>query len=307
MKVKTVLGIFLFAIFLSACNGTETPSDSSLTIYTSIYPIQFIAEEIAGEDADVTSIFPPGVDAHTYEPTSKEITEIAKGDAFIYLGAGMESFAESAADALRSQDVHFAEIGKHENLFRKDDGHEGTHGDEHDDGDFDPHIWLDPLRMIEMGDIIKDELIELNSDDKEAYNENFNLFKEKMLTLDEQFINTLESKANKHIIVSHAAYGYWEERYGIKQIPISGLSSNDEPSQKELADIARLAEREKLGYVIFETSGSNRLATIIQEHIDAEKLTIHNLEVLTEDDIAAEETYLSLMEKNLEALDIATH
>src|SRR5699024_4280587 len=90
-------------------------------------------------------------------------------------------------------------------------------------------------------------------------------------------------------------------------IPISGLSSNDEPSQKELADIARLAEREKLGYVIFETSGSNRLATIIQEHIDAEKLTIHNLEVLTEDDIAAEETYLSLMEKNLEALDIATH
>src|SRR5699024_12691138 len=76
-------------------------------IYTLIYPLQYAAEQIAGNDAVVTSIYPPGVDAHTYEPATKEITEIAEGDLFIYLGADMESFAVSIKSALESQPIKF--------------------------------------------------------------------------------------------------------------------------------------------------------------------------------------------------------
>lgn len=301
MKGKVLLGLLLF-ILLTACNSTNETRDDQLLIYTSIYPIQYIAEEITGNEAVVKSIYPPGVDAHTYEPTSKEITEIANGDAFIYLGAGMESFAETAADALQSQDILFIEIGGHEHLFAEDE--HDDHG--HDHGDHDPHIWLDPLRMIEIGEIIKDELVSLHPENEDEYIANFEALKQDLTVLDEEFTATLEPKDNKQILVSHAAYGYWEERYGIEQIPISGLSSSDEPSQKDLAEIARLAEKEDLTYVIFEQTGSNRLASIIQEYIHAEGLTIHNLEVLTEDDIAENENYLTLMEKNLEVLDQAT-
>lgn len=309
---------FIFILLLAGCNtnsSNENSTDEDLFIFTSIYPIQYVAEQITGDDATIQSVYPPGVDAHTYEPTSKEITNLANGDAFIYLGSGMEGFAESAADALESQDVLFVEIGEHDDLFIEGDHHEHDEGDEHghahdeddhDHGDLDPHIWLDPLRMIEMGEIITNKLIELKPEDEENFTENFAILKENMTELDQAFKETLQSKENKQIIVTHAAYGYWEDRYGIEQIPISGLSSSDEPSQKELADIAKQAKEQDLQYVIFEQTGSNQVATIIQEHIDAKKLSIHNLEVLTEEDIENKEDYLSLMKKNLEVLDQAT-
>ncbi len=308
---RIVLSVSLFVLLLTACSTNQNNvSNDQLVIYTSIYPLQYVTDEIAGEGANVKSVYPPGVDAHTYEPTSKEVTEIAKSDAFIYLGQGMEGFAEGTADALHSQNVMLLEIGEHKNLFIEGTDHhqheheEDNHGHHH--GDLDPHIWLDPSRMIEIGEIVKDKLIELQPEREAQYEENFTELKEKMAKLDEDYSATLQAKENKKIIVSHAAYGYWEEKYGIEQIPISGISSSDEPSQKELTEIAKLAEKENLHYVIEEQTGSNRLATIIQDYINAKKLTIHNLETLTEEDISNDENYLTLMEKNLHVLDEAT-
>src|SRR5699024_3893662 len=98
--------IILTFVLLMGCQSNSTSDDNEvadgLIVYTSIYPIQFLAEKIAGDTAHVTSIYPPGVDAHTYEPTSREVTEIAKSDAFIYLGAGMEGFSETVAQSLSS-------------------------------------------------------------------------------------------------------------------------------------------------------------------------------------------------------------
>src|SRR5699024_11986999 len=85
--------------------SSNDESDQSLSIYTSIYPLQYAAEQIDGNDAAVTSIYPPGVDAHTYEPATKEITGIAEGGLFLYLGADMESFEESIKSALESQQM----------------------------------------------------------------------------------------------------------------------------------------------------------------------------------------------------------
>src|SRR5699024_4138472 len=146
-------------LFLTACQTGESNQhyENKLLIYTSIYPIQYITEQIAGDKAIVESIYPPGVDAHTYEPSSREITKLANGDALYYLGAGMESFAETTANALASQDIAFIELGNHKSLFSSSQTQ-----DRHEQLDLDPHIWLDPLRMIEMGNIIKESLIELS-------------------------------------------------------------------------------------------------------------------------------------------------
>lgn len=312
LKRWSLLGLFFIFILLVGCNESSSndhASDKDLVIFTSIYPIQYVVEQIAGKEAIVESVYPPGVDAHTYEPTSKEITTIATADAFIYLGAGMESFAESTAEALKSQEVHFVEIGAEKTLFNEDT-HEHHHDEENNHelhhGDLDPHIWLDPIRMIKIGETIKDTLIELHPESKEIFTENFAILKENMLTLDQEFNETLQNKQRKQIIVTHAAYGYWEERYGLEQISISGVSSTDEPSQKELAEIAEQAKKEELKYVIFEQNSSNQVASIIQEHIGAQVLYIHNLETLTEEDIKNGEDYLSLMQANLKVLDQAT-
>lgn len=307
--MRKISFILLFIFILTACGTNNTSgSNDRLLIYTSIYPLQYVVSEIAGDQATAESIFPPGVDAHTYEPTSREITALADGDAFIYIGAGMEGFAETMAEALKSQPIQFVEIGENKQLFSNDTTTDDDHEHDHEHtSDYDPHIWLDPIRMIQVAEMVTEQLSELQPDSQEYFLENLSHFTEEMIVLDEQFSSTLADKEQKEILVSHAAYGYWELRYGIEQIPISGLSSSDEPSQKELASIAKLAEEKNLKHVIFDQVGTNRIASILQDHIKAEALYIHNLEVLTEDDIAANEDYHSIMKKNLDALDKATN
>lgn len=306
MKKSSYVILFIaFVMLITGCQSTSETDENK--VYTSIYPIQYIVEEIGGDLITTESVYPPGVDAHSYEPSSRDMTKIAKGDAFIYLGAGMESFAETAADSLENQDVKLVEVAAlDDSLFSHGINHNDDDHDGHSHGDQDPHVWFDPLRMIQMGELIKDELGTVFPDDKEIFMTNFKAFEEKMLALDEDFTQTLAEKNKKSILVAHAAYGYWEERYGIEQIAISGLTTNDEPSQKELTEIVNIAEEHDLKYVIFEQTGTDKVSQIIMEQIDAEPLYMHNLESLTEDDIEHDENYITLMEKNLDVLDQAT-
>lgn len=298
-----VASIFIVLFLFTACHSTEHNKEAHTVLYTTIYPIQYITEQLTSDFAEVISVYPPGVDAHSYEPTTREMLEIARGEAFIYLGAGMEAFADSAKTALQTSEVEFIEVGEHDDVFIEDSHeHEG-----HDHIDVDPHIWFDPIRMIDISEIIKNELIEIFPDHSKTVTKNYVQLEEKLMTLDEEFINTLTNKTNKHIIVSHAAYGYWEERYGIKQISVSGLTAGDEPSQKDLASIVQQASEHDIGYILFEQNASNRIATIVQEHLDAQPLYIHNLEVLVDEDIENNEDYFSLMRENLQILDQATN
>lgn len=302
--MKRRIFIKTMACLLLICAGCQSISNKSQenTIYTSIYPIQFITDQIVGDTATVLSVYPPGVDAHSFEPTTKTITDIATSEAFIYLGAGMEGFSESTSAALQSTDVTFIEIGLHESLFLQT--HDDHHG--HDHGDFDPHIWFDPLRMQAMAEIIAEQLIDRSPEYASLYQANLNHLIDDLQALDEAFTDVLDSKENKEIVVTHAAYGYWEDRYGIKQIPISGLNASSEPSQKTLVNIVKTAQAHNIQHVLFEQNTSNHVAKVIQQYIGADVLYIHNLEVLTDQDIANGEDYFSLMKQNLETLDQAT-
>lgn len=305
MKFGKLIILLLALFIITACSNTNDDSNSETKIYTTIYPLQFLVEEIGGDTVDAITVYPPGVDEHTYEPTSKELTNIADGEAFFYIGAGLEAFASTAAEALKNQDVELLEIGKHEELFlHNEDEHHHEH-DGHDHGDLDPHIWLDPLRMIDIASIIKDELTNIHPEEEALYEENFNNLKAELTTLDGEFKQLIESKANKKILVTHAAFGYWEERYNIEQIAIHGLSTENEPSQKELISIIDTAKEHGLSHIIFEQNVTTRISEVIKEEIDAEPLTIHNLSVRTDEDISEERDYLSIMRDNLKVLDQA--
>ncbi|WP_217588695.1 metal ABC transporter solute-binding protein, Zn/Mn family [Lentibacillus saliphilus] len=324
MRHYVTLFMLLFgAIFLSACTSDAgKANEAELTVYTSIYPIQYAVERIGGDTILAKTVYPPGVDAHTYEPSSRDMTDIADSDAFIYLGMGMESFAESAAKALDSEENGplLLEIGENESLFEAmshDEDHEedahahgdededDQHGHDHDHGDYDPHIWIDPVRMVDVSSMIKDALIKLNPDQKTLYEDNFQALKNDLIALDETFQEKLHKKDRNEIIVAHAAYGYWESRYHLKQIPISGLSPSQEPSQKQLISVIEQAKEHDINYIIFEQNATNRVSEIIQEDIGAEALVIHNLSVLTEEDIEHDRDYLTIMKDNLNVLHTA--
>jgi zinc transport system substrate-binding protein len=310
--------IFILISLLAACSSSpnsnqlneDQPDENTsvLKIYTTIYPLQYFAEKIGGNNVEISNIVPTGSDAHSFEPTTQTLIEISEGSAFIYMGTGIEGFVDAVVDSVKEENVTVAKAGEGIDLIdsiESEDDHEdeSSGAEEHGgEGDKDPHVWLDPIRSIQLAENIKDTLIELKPEATNEFEENYSELKTNLENLDEMFTETVESSSRDSFIVSHAAYGYWAERYKLNQIGISGLSPTNEPSQKKLMEIIAIAKEEDITHILFEQNVNNRVAQIIKDEVDAQTLMLHNLEALTEEDIKNNEDYFSLMEKNIETI-----
>lgn len=306
--MKRPFGIILFLlIFIGGCGSSSSESSNDkLQIYTTVYPLQFFAQEIGGEFVQSETVYPAGVDAHTYEPTAKTMTKLAEADAFLYIDQEYEAFAAQAENALENQNVNFVSIhSQQEDLFQKPIHEEEAKNDEHNHGEFDPHIWLDPVRTKELLDVLKEELVTLDPEHEEFFEERTEELKIQLDQLDQEFKDVISTKQNPKILVSHAGYGYWESRYGIEMIAVQGLSTSDEPSQKELEDIIDQAKNNNVEYLIFEQNIASHVSEILQSELGLNALKIHNLEVLTEQNQKDHEDYFSIMRNNLEVLQKA--
>ncbi|MEK4336265.1 MULTISPECIES: metal ABC transporter substrate-binding protein [Bacillus] len=322
-KIFFILTAALLAVGLAACsssagtNASKGKADGKLIIYTTIFPIQDFTEKIGGSHVNAQSVYPANADAHSFEPSSKTMVEMAEGDAFIYSGTGAEAFADKTASTLKDQGVKTVKAAEgikllstqeehaHEEGEDHDHDHEGEDHDGHDHGDKDPHAWLDPVYAQQMAKNIKDTLVSLDPDHKDEYTKNYESLKKELQSLDQEFKTTLSKAEHKEILVSHAAYGYWEKRYGIEQISVLGLSASEEPSQKQLENIVQQAEKHHIKYVIFENNVSSKVSDTIRSEIGAKSLTLKNLESITEDDAKNGESYVSLMKQNLNTLKTA--
>ncbi len=194
-----------------------------------------------------------------------------------------------------------------------DHGHDHSHDDDHDDqghddghahnhGEEDPHVWLDPIRSIQMAENIKQVLVELLPEAAEEFENNFNTLKGQLEELNQSFKAMIAEVSKDTIVVSHAGYGYWTERYGIKQVGISGISPTNEPSIRQITQVIDFINKNELGYVIFEQNIPTNIAETVRSQVNAEALWLHNLEALIQDDVTNNEDYFSLMHKNIETL-----
>ena len=290
----------LSTFVLVACGQEESGSNDKLTIYTTLYPLEYFAERIGGDNVTAESIVPPGSDAHSFEPTTRTMTELAEADLFIYNGAGMEGFADAAKDTLANEDVMILESAEGIHVDETKEEHE-EHAD-HDHGDMNPHIWIEPTLAIQQAENIKKALIKIDPDKQETFESNFVALKEELLALDKEFQEMVESAPKKEFLISHDAYSYWESRYGLKQVSVSGLSPSQEPTQKQLEEIIETAKRYDLKYMLFEQNATPKPAKAVQQELGLETLRIHNLSVLTEKDIKNDETYFTLMKQNIQTL-----
>lgn len=264
--------------------------------------MQYFTERIGGKYVNVDTIYPPGADEHTFEPSQKDMMNLADSDLFFYIGLGLEGFVEKAKGTLKNEDVQLIPVADQFQL-PKDNQSGADKADDH--GDVNPHVWLDPIYSKEMAAVIRDALVKKQPQNKEVFKENYQKLATDLDHLNKQFTETITNAKHKKIIVTHAAFGYWENRYGIEQISISGLSTSNEPTQKELEKIISTADREGLHYILFEQNVQSKLGKVVQKEIGARALPIHNLAILSSNDIKNKETYFSLMQGNLKTLKTA--
>ena len=320
---------------LTACNSTTTTKNTQteedankVDIYTTVYPLSYFAERIGGDYVNVSSIYPPGTNEHTFEPTQADMMSLADADLFFYIGLGLEGFVENAkntlknenvkmiaaSDAISDDELHASSEEEHEH-DHEEEGHEEhehegeTHEEEghegHNHGDIDPHVWLSPILAQDLATAVKDELVATLPEQEQVFNENYEKLISELQSLDQEFEQMATDAKTNTFFVSHESFGYIAEQYGLEQIGIAGINSQSEPSQKELTEIVDQAEMLQVSYILFEQNVSSKLSTVIQNEVGADSLELHNLSVLTEEDIKNGETYISLMEKNIKTLQQA--
>jgi zinc transport system substrate-binding protein len=190
---------------------------------------------------------------------------------------------------------------------KDEDNHEGEEhaGEVHEDEEFDPHIWTDPVLVQKQVEIIKNELINTDPERKVVYEKYTQSYTKELASLDTDFRNTLSSCKLNEVVTSHNFLQYMSRRYNFKFTPIAGISPDSEPSSQRLAEIASLVKEKNIKHIFTETLASPKLAETIATETGASLLVLNPIEGLSVDEINFGKNYVIVQRENLQNLKTA--
>lgn len=293
--VALVLVFGGFVYVLQNENKSSELTDGRIQVSASFYPMYFFTKEIGGDFVTVTNITPAGTEPHDYDPSTQDIATIS-GSKILVLNGTVEVWGEKVAKLVEGTGVGVVVAG--EGLQKFSTLEEGVRIN-------DPHIWLDPILAKVEVDRIAQALILVDPINAVSYQENREALLHRLESLHQKYTLGLSTCSSRDIITAHSAFAYVASRYNLKQVSISGLSPEQEPSAQELAAVANFAKANNVHYIFFESLVSPKLADTIAKEVGAKTLVLNPLEGITDEEAAAGSTYFSIMEENLKNLQIA--
>lgn len=308
MRCARVLLLAVTAALVGGCEQAPTPAVARPLVVATFYPLYEFSRQVAGDRMEVTTLVPPGVEPHDWEPAPRDIARLGQARVLVFNGGGLEPWVDRLAAGLKDTVVvnttDAIELTSLSGEHTHDHGAKHAHDRRHDT-QLDPHVWLDPMLAQVQVEAIRDGLTRADPAGAAVYAENARVYTERLATLHRGFEEGLRQCARRDIVVSHTAFGHLARRYELRQVPIMGLTPEAEPSPADLARIVRFARREKVKYIFFETLVSPRLAETLAREVGARTLVLNPVEGLTKDDAAAGKSYVTLMEDNLQNLRTA--
>ncbi|MBX3285648.1 MAG: zinc ABC transporter substrate-binding protein [Actinobacteria bacterium] len=277
-------------------------ADGKLAIEASFYPLQWVAERVGGDHVSVANLTPPGAEPHDLELTPKRTAALADADLVLYL-SGFQPAVDDAVASVDAEALDAASVVDLD-LTASDDGHDHDHGDEgagHDEGaGVDPHFWLDPTRLAKVVGAVADSLADLDPEHEDDYRASAADAVADLEELDGELEAGLETCESRDVVTSHQAFGYLAQRYDLRQVGISGLSPDEEPSAADLADVIGFVKDHDVRTIYFETLVSPDVARTVASETGADTAVLDPIEGLS--DASAGNDYLEVMRSNLASL-----
>jgi zinc transport system substrate-binding protein len=284
----------LLASSLAGCAAFDDSATSAdgVQVAAAFYPLQYAAQRVTGDHADVANLTAPGGEPHDLEPSVKETAEIAESDLVIYQ-RGFQPAVDDSVDENAAGDV-LDVAGVADLVPFRDHGVDS-------DGD-DPHFWQDPLLLADVGDAVAKQLAGIDPDNSGDYESNAADLRSDLEQLDQEYADGLTGCERDTIVVSHDAFGYLQ-RYGLTMEAILGLSPDSEPTPADLARLQDLIRADGITTVFSETLASPKTAETLADDMGVRSEILDPIEGLS--DQTEDEDYLSLMRSNLAALEEA--
>lgn len=301
-KRKIFLGVFLIlGLFLASCSNNskniskkENSSEKKL-IYTSFFPVEELTKRIVGDKFEVKPIIDKSQEPHSFELKTEDIKNIIKADLVIYNGAGMETFIDDLKNSTDDKEK-FVDLSK--NLTLLSSAKDGKVSKDK----VNPHTWLSIKNaMVELEEIYE-KVSEIDPDNKDFYKKNLDKNLDMFKKMDEKFANELKDvdQNKRYFVVSHAAFNYLADDYNLKQVAVTGISPEDEPSAKQLKIIADFVKKHDISTIFFEGKATPKVAETLAKSTNTKTSTLYTMENLTKEE--ARMGYLKLMEENLKSL-----
>ena len=277
----------MLALLLMGACGTAGAGDTAgePTVVASFYPLAFVAYRVAGSAARIVDLTPPGAEAHDVEPTASQVQEISEADVVLFLGGGFQPSIEDLAADVGDAAL---DVSRTQSLLP-------ATGES--DEPFDPHMWLDPTRLIPVAEAVSDRLEDDDPDHASGFRRRSRDLVRDLTTLDRDFKTGLADCESRQIVTSHEAFGYLADRYGLEQIGIAGPDPEAEPSPQRIAEVTDFIKEHEVTTIFFETLVSPEIAETIAQETGARTAMLDPLESPPQ-----EGGYLTTMRANLATL-----
>lgn len=293
VMTKRLAGLALAAILavgsLAACGRDD---DGTLSVVTSVYPLEYLAKRIGGDAVTVRNLAKPGAEPHDLELSPRQVATIADADLVVYLKGFQPAVDDAVAEHNRRDGLDVA-ADRHD-----EESEPTTHDEEHED----PHLWLDPVRFATTVDQVTARLSKKDPKHRADFERRANRVKADLTTLDTEYQTGLATCEIRTFIVSHQAFGYFAERYQLTQLSISGLDPEAEPTPARLTELADTARNENIRVIFFETLVSSAVAETLARNVGAETAVLDPIEGLRP---GVKTDYPQLMRANLSELRTA--
>jgi zinc transport system substrate-binding protein len=268
---------FLILAFLLAL--TSTAMTAPLQVAVSIPPQKWLSDQIGGEGVITTVLVARGQDPHTFEPTPKQIAGISRSKLYFTIGMEFEQQITQKLDAAvagltlidTTTSISRIAIGEHGPESETD------HGDRHSDG-ADPHVWLSPLNLISMAEIMATAMSDADPDHAASYRMNLHQTVATLKQLHHELSSELAPYTGTSFYVFHPSFGYFAREYGLHQkaVEISGKS----PTPKQLSALIARARQDRVRIIFAQPQFDSRSATAVARAIDG---VVEPLDPLAED------------------------
>jgi zinc transport system substrate-binding protein len=275
-----LIAALLAVASLAACGVGNDDASDRRSVLASFYPLEYAATRVGDGEVAVTNLTPPGVEPHDLELTPRDVAQVHDADVVLYLDAGFQPAIDDAVEEASGEVVDLLEGLR----LREAVGGETVS---------DPHVWLDPTLYARVVDRIGRVL---------DSPERAQALESQLQALDATFRAGLRTCARRELVTSHAAFGYLAARYGLDQVPLTGVTPEAEPTPRRLEEAVRRVRETGATTIFFETLVSPRVAETVARETGARTAVLNPIEGLTREEVARGDDYFTLMRANLRAL-----
>jgi zinc transport system substrate-binding protein len=302
MKTTLTLNLLIATSILSAC----TPSvPTTKSVVATLFPQFSLADQLAGDLIDIQFLIPIGMDPHDFEPSPNQRLLLNRADLILFTSEDFEVWIHTIEETVEGDLI---DLSSYANLIVSEDHDHLQSGpklvDDHVDGDFDPHYWLDPANGLLMLEAIADALVTLLPEDTL-------LIRSREIIMQEAFTETIElyeslvSEGEELDVVfaGHNAFGYLTNYDVHVNTPYPGFSTDVLPTAQSLIDFTTLMTNLQTN-IIYTSSTDNSavIDALLESNPGIETKVLYTLENVSLSQFEAENRYQELLMLNYESL-----